>query len=269
MEQPNVGLIKGCQLLVGLIALFSSALASAHTCNKVTAAAHPNYPPYHWLQNGKLVGASVDITRNIFRELGVEFEPVYAGPWKRVLESARASKFDMVLGLKRTPERSSYLQFSQQPILPNPFAVFVNKQSAIEFVEWQDLIGLKGVKNPGDRYGEEFDYFSAAKLNLVEGYSIVGNFQKLISGRADYFIHSKHAGEAFIGANSLQHEVMAMPTLINEGFLHSGFTSQSPCVAFNGYLSQRYEAMLSSGEALQILQLNRQKWLEYQQKQGQ
>lgn len=265
MSTPKAIVFQGCQLLIGFIALASSAIATAHTCSKVTASAHPNYPPYHWQQNGRLVGASVDIAKKVFDQLGVEFEAVYVGPWKRVLESARASKVDMVLGLKQTPARSEYLTFSSSAMLANPIAVFVKKNSPIQFDEWEELIGLRGVKNAGDRYGKGFDYYASQKLSLVDGYSIKGNFQKLILGRADYFIHSKYAGEAFIRANALSKDVEALPTMVNSGYLHSGFTVESPCAVFNAYLSNQYQQILASGEADRLLQENLQKWLRYQE----
>ena len=41
--------------LVLFFASISSALASDPNCTRVTASAHPDYPPYHWREGGRIV----------------------------------------------------------------------------------------------------------------------------------------------------------------------------------------------------------------------
>ncbi|WP_069186532.1 substrate-binding periplasmic protein [Candidatus Terasakiella magnetica] len=237
--------------------------AQAHECNKVIATAHPEYPPYHWKANGKIIGASVALTKKIFDELGIEFEARYEGPWKRVLSSAKAGRFDMVLALKKTQERALFLEFTTKPIAPNPFAVFMKANSAFEYDEWADLINKKGGKNAGDRYGGSFDSFAQKFLTLEDGFSTESNLKKLLSGRTEYFIHGRYVGLAHFSTLKNGDQVKPLEVNINDGVIHSGFTKGSPCKVFLPYVSRRYGEMLQSGEAQRTLLEYVDRWAEF------
>jgi len=121
-----------------------SFMAQAYECEKLVVTAHPEYPPYHWRDGTKIVGASVDITREVLAEIDIELEAKHFGPWKRVLTSAQDNRFDAILALKKTEKRSRFLDYTSSPILPNPFAVFVLKHREFDFQEWIDLIDKRG-----------------------------------------------------------------------------------------------------------------------------
>ncbi|WP_135080745.1 transporter substrate-binding domain-containing protein [Terasakiella sp. SH-1] len=247
-------------LLLGMV-----VPARAHDCTKVVVTAHPEYPPYHWHEDGKIVGASVALTEKIFKELGVEVEARYEGPWKRVLANAQANHVDMVLALKKTEERSKFLNYTTSPIFPNPFAVFVKVTRPFDYTQWKDLLPKRGGKNAGDRYGEPFDSFARKYLELEDGFSTASNVKKLINGRIDYFIHGRYVGLAHFATIKEGDQVVALAQNINEGVIHSGFTKGSPCNMFLPYVSRRYQEMIASGEAVALLQQYVKRWSQFAQ----
>ncbi|WP_421865715.1 substrate-binding periplasmic protein [Motiliproteus sp.] len=240
--------------------LFPIPLAQATECTRVVATAHPDYPPYHWFDGQQMRGASIEINRLIFAELGIPFSVSYTGPWKRVLHAARQGQVDLVMALKKTPARQEFLDFTEAPILPNPFAVFVERSRPFEFNNWDDLKDKMGGKNAGDRYGHKFDQFAHQQLTLEEADTPQINFKKLVAGRIDYFIHSRYSGASYLHIHPEGEKVRALANNINEGYIHSGFSRQSPCRDLLPYLDRRYRELLEDGRALQLLEENLASW---------
>ncbi|RDE22672.1 amino acid-binding protein [Motiliproteus coralliicola] len=240
--------------------LFQPFLVQAEECTRVVATAHPDYPPYQWFDGQQMRGASIEINRIIFAELGIPFSVIYTGPWKRVLHAAQQGQVDLVMALKKTPARQEFLNFTSAPILPNPFAVFVERSQVFDFNQWDDLKGKMGGKNAGDRYGAAFDQFSSEQLALEEADTPQTNYRKLIAGRIDYFIHSRYSGATYLHTHPEGDRVIALEKNINEGFIHSGFSRLSPCYDLLPYLNRRYREMMSDGSALQLLESNLVSW---------
>ncbi|GGA69256.1 hypothetical protein GCM10011369_08630 [Neiella marina] len=241
-------------------AYFVATDSQAQNCEVVTATAHPNYPPYQWRQEDKIVGATIDITRELFSQLNVDFQANYTGPWKRALQQVKVGQVDMVIGLKKTTDREQYISFTSSPIATNPFTVFVLQGNQFDIKTWRDLYGKKGGKNAGDRYGNAFDTFADRYLDLEESYAVASNFNKLKAGRIDYFIHSRFAGLAQLSVSADAASFAVLPYNVNEGLLHSGFATNSPCAIYNGAISLGYQKLLDSGEVERLLKLNIAKW---------
>lgn len=232
----------------------------AEACQQVIATAHPDYPPYHWHENGKIVGASVDLHKQVFSEVGVELITRYGGPWKRVLRQAELGQVDMVMGLKKTQERESFLAFTTAPVFPNPFTIFMTRKKPLAFNSWHDLRGLQGGKNAGDRYGHQFDSFAEAHLALETANNPKQNFKKLLAGRIDYYVHSRFSGLAFLTTFSGKSQIKPAQYDINRGFIHSGFSKSSACKQHIPYLSMRYQELLDDGTAEKLLRVNLLRW---------
>lgn len=252
--------MKKKMLMSLALALIPYNTVYAHECKEVIATTHPEYPPYHWQDGEQIIGASVDLNAKIFAELGIPFKVKYMGPWKRVLNNAQLGKVDMVLGLKRTDERESYLSFTDHPVFPNPFTIFTLKEKQFKFATWKDLKTHRGGKNAGDRYGDPFDTFAKEHLSIEDANSTQSNLRKLQAGRIEYVIHGRYVGRAHFTDLPGGNQVVASDLNINEGFIHSAFTKDSPCTIFLPYISRRYREMLENGEAEQLLEQNQKRW---------
>ncbi|MCW9053157.1 MAG: transporter substrate-binding domain-containing protein [Motiliproteus sp.] len=235
-------------------------LGYAADCTHVLATAHPAYPPYQWFDGKQMRGASIDINQKIFAELGIPFSVTYSGPWKRVLHVTKRGQVDFVMALKKTPARQKFINFTEAPILPNPFSVFVERDNIFRYSHWEDLKGRLGGKNAGDRYGEMFDNFSKKQLMIEEANTPEINFNKLIARRIEYFIHSRYSGITYLHTHLQGQRVIALDKNINDGVVHSGFSLHSPCNSLLPYLNTRYREMLEDGSAMQIMEENILLW---------
>ena len=200
-------------------------------CRRVVFSANPDYPPYHWAEGDRLVGASVALTGRILDELGVAWEARHVGPWPRVLKSAEHGQIDLIVSLKPTPEREAYLSFTAAPAFPNPMAVFAARARPLSYEQPQDLVGKRGGRTAGDRFGDAFDRYAEQALTLEDADSLSVNFHKLSAGRIDYVVTGLYTGRAQLAQLGLTDQIIALPRPVNQGDIHHGFSRRSPCAA--------------------------------------
>ena len=236
--------------------------AQAQICEKVIYTAHPNYPPYQWRQDDKIVGASSDVMALIFEELNIPFESRYVGPWVRVLANAKAGSVDMVLALKKVPERQQYMTFTDSPFYQNPMAVFTVTSNKADYNQWQDLINKRIIVNRGDRYGEKFDAFIHQNLNPIPIDSVKSSFRMLLADRADYYITGLYPGRSYLATVGLDKLFNAQKPYINNGFIHHGFSKKSPCQSLLPYINKRLAELMDDGTTARILEENLRYWKE-------
>lgn len=241
--------------------------ASVDECKKVIASAHPNYPPYHWQEGNEIVGASVDLNRLVFQEIGVEFAAVYSGPWKRVLATAEGNMIDFVMSLKRTSERETFLKFTDYPAFPNPFTAFTLAENSFDLERWSDLKAYKGSKNAGDRYGQPLDSYVLEVLKLPDNDSLEDNVNRLMLGRLDYIIHGRYVGLAQFGSIEGGDKIVPLEKDIIGGFIHSGFSLGSTCAVHLDYLNRRYLELFGDGTAERLLEQNIERWVAFNRRQ--
>ncbi|MEC8229810.1 MAG: transporter substrate-binding domain-containing protein, partial [Pseudomonadota bacterium] len=126
-----------------------------NACDEVIISAHPNYAPFHWEQDGEIIGASIDITGQILNEMGIAWRSDYVGPWKRVLQQAYAGHIDLIPALKKTNEREQFLQYTSAHFYSNPVAIYQKATPDTQPVHSLDALdGLIGSVNAGDNHGE-------------------------------------------------------------------------------------------------------------------
>ncbi|MEY2690057.1 MAG: hypothetical protein RL375_4257 [Pseudomonadota bacterium] len=254
------GTLLAAALLLTLAAVPARA---AGDCSRVVLSAHPDYPPYHWAEGDKLVGASVALTGRILDELGVPWEARFVGPWPRVLKSAEYGEIDLVLSLKRTPEREAYLTFTATPSFPNPMAVFVSRARPLKFDSPEDLVGKRGGRSAGDRFGDVFDRYAEKHLQIEDADSLAVNFAKLAAGRIDYVVTGLYTGRAHLLQTGQSDRLVALPRPVNEGEVHHGFSRRSACASLLAAMDAKLAAAQRSGlparlieDALQLWQRN-------------
>ncbi len=243
-----------------LVLAWASTQLFASTCNKLVYSAHPNYPPFHWEESGRIVGASVDLTNLILNELNVAHESRHVGPWKRVLHSAEEGKIDLVLGLKDVPERRSYLAFTHTPLFENPVSAFIPEQRPFPYQGWDDLIGKHGTLNLGDRHGEAFDAFVREKLSTRRVAGLETNFNLLANGRTDFFITGLYPGLAFLEKYPDKRKVTYLTPPVLTGPIHQGFSLRSPCQALIPAFDQKLKTLAEQGVPAKVLSRNLKRW---------
>ncbi|CAD5370573.1 Amino acid ABC transporter substrate-binding protein (PAAT family) [Rubrivivax sp. A210] len=248
-----------CRFAVGLL-LVALAAPVAGQCTRVVFSAHPDYPPYHWAEGERLAGASVALAGRILDELGVRWEARFVGPWPRVLKSAEYGEIDLVVSLKPTPERQAFLEFTASPSFQNPMAVFAARDRPLKFQALEDLVGKRGGRSAGDRFGDEFDRYARQHLSLEDADNLDINFSKLLAGRIDYVVTGLYTGRAHLLRQGLAERIAPLARPLNEGTVHFAFSRRSPCLAMLAAVDARLVAAQRSGLAARLLEESLQQW---------
>ncbi|HID48827.1 MAG TPA: transporter substrate-binding domain-containing protein, partial [Chromatiales bacterium] len=80
----------------------------------IRIAPDPGFAPIEWFNHvGGYQGMTSDYLRLLEQRLGVQFEVVRTPDWNSVLDQVRRKQVDAITAVARTPQRESYLLFSQ------------------------------------------------------------------------------------------------------------------------------------------------------------
>lgn len=91
---------KAGGVLACLAVLVSPLAMAAGKCERLVATGSPDSPPYSWQDPNDpkhLIGANVDLLRQVAGELGVKVEVLSAGRRDQALEEVRSGRIDLLL----------------------------------------------------------------------------------------------------------------------------------------------------------------------------
>ena len=91
----------------------------------ITAQNEADYPPYNFNENGKAKGFSIDYLNLLASKIGIKVEYISGHSWSEYMQMVRKNKIDMMLNIMRTPQRESFLHFTQ-PYAGTKKAIFTN-----------------------------------------------------------------------------------------------------------------------------------------------
>jgi len=244
-------ILSRCVLFLVLVPL--AALSQEKECRKVVISADSDYAPLQWYDGKQLTGASIEIATTALSALGVPYEVRYVGPFHRVLKSAQEGEIDMISSLKDTPERREYLAYTNVALFANPIAIFIAKDRRFSYAGWNDLIGKKGGVTLGNQFGNGFDEFLRANLQVEAEQKAYMNFKKLELRRIDYLITGYYSGVAYLNASGQNDKFIAVKPYVSESDNFIAISRSSPCIKHLKALNLQLDNMRRDGELKLIL----------------
>jgi len=197
----------------------------------IQISGHPEWPPIMY-QNGAVIdGAGAALVGKIFADLQLRTAFPYKGGWDDVQAKARSGEVDVLVAAYKTNERLTYMLYSD-PYTTDPVALFVARGKAFSFDNWNVLIGKKGVAMVGDSYGQQFDDFAAANLQLVRAETSDEAYALIASGKADYFINSLYAGRNQLKKAGTTANFETLPKFVAEENFYITISKKSPFVIY-------------------------------------
>ncbi|BFT30304.1 hypothetical protein D210916BOD24_14800 [Alteromonas sp. D210916BOD_24] len=240
---------------------YSKQGTDLNNCKEVIISAHPNYAPFHWVENGNLIGASIEVSGQILDEMGVPWRAVYVGPWKRVLQQAYMGNVDLIPALKKTTERSQFLHFTQAEFYSNPVAVFKkNNEHSQPINSLGALDGLVGSINTGDSHGEQIDAFLSVQ-SIVQVKGLAENFKMLSLGRTDYFVIGKQTARSYLERSGQVNDFVSVFEVTNS-VVHHAFSQRSDCLFLLEEFDKRLRDKVNLGEVNNAIERYKIKWLD-------
>lgn len=222
-----------------LAACDNSTNPNSPAARRVIASGHPEWPPIMFQDGAVIDGAGPALVEMIFDDLGINVAVRHTGTWDEVQAQARTGEVDVLVAAYKTSAREDYMVYSDA-YTTDPIAIFVASGNAFSLPNWDVLAGRRGVAMVGDSYGQQFDDFAAASLQLTRVTTAAQAFDLISSGQADYFIYALYSGEAFLKESGGGAQFEILPTFVSEEPFHITISRESPFVP---YLPQINEAI--------------------------
>lgn len=152
-----------------------------------------NYPPFNMEKQGKIIGMSTDVIREILKRKKIEYT-IELYPWARAYKMGLEEKNTVVFSITRTPEREDLFKWVG-PLISNDWVFFAKKGSKIKITNLEDAKKhTVGVYN-GDAVSEFL-----LKENFIKGKQIQlatndkQNALKLEAGRIELWATGSQLG---------------------------------------------------------------------------
>jgi polar amino acid transport system substrate-binding protein len=185
--------IFGAAVAVAITATALSSRATAGTFEDIKArgkavvATEAAYPPFEFIQDGKIVGFDKDVLDAVIAAWGVELEQLDV-PFSGILTGLLQKKYDFVCtGLIMNPDRTSKYAFTM-PVAVAP-VVLVKRKDNTSFTSVEDLTGLR-IGGPVPPSGP---------TNVLTSYS-----QGLGAKAAEEIVHFQSAPDEFLALSNGQ-----------------------------------------------------------------
>lgn len=239
--------MRGVRLAVLTLLAFVFIYAPASNARSLTACGHPFYPPVSWAQGDQLIGLAPAVTRQLFAELGYHVQLSANYNWKRCLLEVQLGNVDIVVAAYRIPSREQYLWFSQEPVIADPVALFVNRQTPISFTGLGDLRSKTAGLLLGDSFGEQFDRFLQENTRIEHVSRNRQNFEKLARRRIDFMPVGLLSGRLQSRKMGFHEQVMPLDYRVSIEFYYLAVGHHSDLKKHLPFINNRLQEMHQDG----------------------
>ncbi len=238
-------------ILFLLLFIHGPSKAEPLQCKKVVISGEPGWPPYSYMKEGHLTGASVDLARRLFHELNIPVEVRAISDQRELEHQLRRGHVDLLVATYDLPKYEKIARL----VLPHYFAdslgIIVPSGEYFQFSDWHDLMGRIGVTPSNNQLGREFTRFAEKNLNITSIGNLRYDFRKLNRGEYEYIVGSAQllaAGINWYGNDSVEF----LPMLVGAEDVYMGFSHASPCKGYTAYFRTRL-AELSENQTIHTL----------------
>lgn len=218
-----------------------------------TASGHPEWPPIMWKDGEDIIGIGPDLIKIISSDLGLKIQTRYAGLWDMVQAKAKSGEVDVLVAAYKTSEREGYMLYSE-PYTIDPIALFVKKGQVFKYDKWEDLMNKKGIATVGDSYGQAFDDFLKAKLNVTRVDTVDQALTALQKEQADYFVYALYSGEKALRQNKLTGKIQILPKYVSSENFYITISKKSPLARYLPQINQLIEKYKQDGTIEALIQ---------------
>lgn len=252
-----------------LMLLFTSLACAQGAGSRVilTVSGNAEYPPLTWQDKKdptRMTGFAIELLELALKDLEIQVEGRYVGPWARAQANVRTGQVDMLAGAYMTEERKTYMDYILPPFIMDPTVIFVKKGDTLKFDSWEDLIGLRGGAPIGNSFGEKFDQYEKAYLTIERVPRIGQAFDKLLTGRNRYVIYGLYPGLAEAELSGRRELLSHLPnSVISEG-LYFTISRKSACNTpqFREHLARKVREFVSRKVPEQLMEKYLRLWKE-------
>jgi ABC-type amino acid transport substrate-binding protein len=148
----------------------------------ISVSNEANWAPFNYFENGEPTGFSIDYMNLVADAVGLEIDYAANRSWNELLTMARDGELDVMLNIVRTPERETYLHFTE-PYSETP-SVLVVRNDAPEISAIEDMYG-KRVCVPEGFFTQSYLERTHPEIELVLLEDGVSCLFAVLEGKAD------------------------------------------------------------------------------------
>ena len=211
-----------------------------------------NLPPLNYVDNGELLGSSVESVREIQKRIGSD-EPIQVYPWARAYKLALEEKNVVLFGMTYTQERSKLFKWVG-PLATKRDILLARKDApfSIESLEDAKKVGRIGTLRDDVR-GKLLTQKGFTNLEPVSDEQ--KNAQKLALGRIDLWAYKKPGFRTVCKLAEVDPEQFVEVAHLKESELKIAFSKKTPDHVVARW-QKAFDEMISDGTVLKI----RSKW---------
>lgn len=253
------------RMLACALAVLSTQVMAAGKCERLVVTGSPDAPPYSWQdpQDPRhLIGANVDLMRQVAQELGLKVEVLHAGKREQAMEEVRSGRMDLLLDTPMQISRLTAFDYIHPPLQLNEYLVWTRHDGNLEFDGPADLARYQGSVSQKARLTPAFEAFARSQLKLVEAQSLTQAFQKLVLGQVDYVLAGRYSGMALTQSLGVSNDVIARGLPVDRPGLYLALSHNSACNDswLRGQLAKKLAELPMSGASEVALQRNVERW---------
>lgn len=242
------------KILITLIAvIFTSGMTYAG--DKMIVSGHFDRAPFDWQDGEKIAGAAIEIIGLIFKELEIETESKYVGPWKRVLLNLEMGEIDIMCGLYETAERKKFAEFTA-PFSEDRVSIFVWHERIFNFETWDDLKGKRFGDIHGATRGKKFDEWRKKHATVEYVRDNMYNMLKLEKDRIDCFVTSHYPGLMSVEKHGYKGKIVPLDKPVKMKYLRFGISKKSKYIKCIPQINKRLKKLRENGTIEKIIQKN-------------
>lgn len=259
MEKPGRLFLFVAALLAG-----PSVSMAAGKCERLIATGSPDAPPYSWRdpQDPKhLMGANVDLLRQIADEAGLTVEFLYAGKRSQAFDEVRTGRMDLLIDAPLSTARLEVVDYVHPPVVRNDILIWTRQSPSVAFASLTDLKGRAGAISAQTRLTPAFEA-AVTQPELVRVPGLTQAFQRLALGEVDYVLAGRYAGMVMTQSLGLSADVTAQPAVLDTPGLHLALSFNSACndAWLRGQLAKKMTESVASGRSDEIVARNLGLW---------
>ena len=151
----------------------------------LTLATVDNFPPFSYMDKGRLTGIDVELIHEMARRLDISVR-IQAYPWARVMSSVKRGEVDGAFAAFDTQERQRFCLYVGM-LHAEEFYLFARKDNEFPYAQISDLYGKRVGIDRGVFVSDAFEQAVAAGRIAREEVNDMGmiNIRKLNAGRID------------------------------------------------------------------------------------
>jgi len=232
--------------------LCSLELARADEPRPLVLAFNTYYPWKTLDAQGQPAGPYTEIVKLLAQRLSVRlvFLPC---PIQRCLQAMQQGQADIVIGVRNSEDRDSYIDFIDPPYAPaTPLAIYLRQGDARRVRHYADLYALNLGVVEGVSYLPLLDKDKRIQRDFAP--NSLSNFRKLLAGRVDAIIASRGNAEALILSQGWQKQLKRQPlSLDGQDERRLGLARHSFWYPQRARFSSTLQGMLQDGSIARLL----------------